>query len=159
MTQQDYEQKKRECWEEFKVLNSTTLETTKQAFDWIWNRAYALGKQTETISREEIEKAAWDYAKDAYYPAPDYGWYESDDEQMKEVLENTFKAGVNFALGKQEKDAKKTTALTDKEVYALESAISELESLMDGTLDEDYHKEQKSIISALKRIIKKYEKK
>lgn len=65
----------------------------------------ALGKQTETITQEEIEKAAWDYAKDAYYPAPDYNWYESDDEQMKEVLENTFKAGANFALGKQEKAA------------------------------------------------------
>lgn len=65
-----------------------------------------------------------------------------------------------YALGKQEKDAKeKKNALTDKEEYALESAISELESLMDGTLDEDYHKEQKTIIKALKRIIKKYEKK
>lgn len=64
-----------------------------------------------------------------------------------------------YALGKQEKDtAKKTSALTNKEVYALESAISESESLMDGTLDEDYHKEQKNIIKALKRIIKKYEK-
>ncbi len=30
---------------------------------------------------------------------------------------------------------------------------------MDGTLDEDYHKEQKSIINTLKRIIKKYDKK
>lgn len=65
-----------------------------------------------------------------------------------------------YALGKQEKDAeKKTSALTDKEVYALESAISELESLIEGTLDEDYHKEQKIVINALKRIIKKYEKK
>lgn len=64
-----------------------------------------------------------------------------------------------YALGKQEKDAGKKTALTDKEMYALESAISELESLMDGTLDEDYHKEQKIVINALKRIIKKYEKK
>ena len=64
-----------------------------------------------------------------------------------------------YALGKQEKDAEKKPSLTDKEVYALESAISELESLMDGTLDEDYHKEQKTIIKALKRIIKKYEKK
>ena len=65
-----------------------------------------------------------------------------------------------YALGKQEKDAeKKTSALTDKEVFTLESAISELESLIEGTLDEDYHKEQKIVINALKRIIKKYEKK
>lgn len=56
------------------------------------------------------------------------------------------------------KGTNKRPSLTDKEVYALESAISELESLIDGTLDEDYHKEQKSIINALKRIIKKFEK-
>lgn len=98
MTQQEYEQKKRECWKEF-----TTMPLYK-AFNFAFDRAYALGRQ--------------------------------------------------------EKDAKeKKNALTDKEEYALESAISELESLMDGTLDEDYHKEQKTIIKALKRIIKKYEKK
>lgn len=42
-----------------------------------------------------IEEAAREYADNAYYPAPDYGWYESDDEQMKEVLADAFKAGAN----------------------------------------------------------------
>lgn len=107
MTPQDYEQKKRECWENFCKDNGIVQEVNISVFDafnQIFDRAYALGKQ--------------------------------------------------------EKDAeKKTSALTDKEVYALESAISELESLIEGTLDEDYHKEQKIVINALKRIIKKYEKK
>lgn len=56
------------------------------------------------------------------------------------------------------KDTNKRPSLTDKEVYALESAISELESLIDGTFDEDYRKDQRPIINALKRIIKKFEK-
>lgn len=42
-----------------------------------------------------IEEAANKYADNAYYPAPDYGWYESDDEQMKEVLADTFKTGAD----------------------------------------------------------------
>lgn len=45
MNNKEYEQKKRECWEEFQVANRTTLETTKQAFEYIFDRAYALGKQ------------------------------------------------------------------------------------------------------------------
>lgn len=47
------------------------------------------------IMTKAIEEAANEYAANAYYPAPDYGWYESDDEQMKEVLSDTFKAGAN----------------------------------------------------------------
>ncbi len=38
---------------------------------------------------------AQEYAeKKIDYPCPDYGWYESDDEQMKECLADTFKAGA-----------------------------------------------------------------
>lgn len=46
-----------------------------------------------------IEEAANEYADNAYYPATDYGWYESDDEQMKECLSETFKAGTNYVYG------------------------------------------------------------
>ena len=46
-----------------------------------------------------IEEAAKEYANNAYYPEPDYGWYESDDEQMKECLADTFKAGANYVCG------------------------------------------------------------
>lgn len=110
MTQQEYEQKKAECWHEYFSSDKqlTTIhehEVSKDAFYIAFDRAYALGKQKVAVSQEEIRKAADSYATDAYYPAPDYGWYESDDEQMREVLENTFKAGANFSLGKQEKDA------------------------------------------------------
>lgn len=155
MTQSEYEAKKRECWEEYCRTHKTLINGDDtylieyEAFDYAFDRAYALGKQSEAISQEEIEKAATNYVKTNPFV----------NCQNATASRESSKDGANFALGKQEKDAEKKSALTDKEVYALESAISELESLMDGTLDQDYHKEQKNIISALKHIIKKYQKK
>lgn len=40
MTQQEYEQKKRECWEEF-----TTISPLYKSFSFAFDRAYALGKK------------------------------------------------------------------------------------------------------------------
>lgn len=45
------------------------------------------------------EQQAQEYAEKVNYPCPDYGWYESDDEQMKECLADTFKAGANYVYG------------------------------------------------------------
>lgn len=123
MTQEEYETKKRECWEEFKVLNSTTLETTNQAFDWIWNRAYALGKETETITQEEIENEAEEYAiqKTEQYIPVSYG-----DMRHRRVaerfdsydIEQAFEDGANYALGKQE--TKQETDAEEEEMLICE---------------------------------------
>lgn len=117
MTDQEYEQKKRECWDEFCKSNGLYDQVhvlVPTAFYYAFDRAYALSREKETISQEDIQKAADNYAESAYYPAPDCGWYESDDRQMKDVLSDTFKAGANFALGKQEKDAEKTLSLEEE---------------------------------------------
>lgn len=45
-----------------------------------------------------IEEAAREFADNADYPAPDYDWSEGNDEQMKEYLSDTFKAGANYIL-------------------------------------------------------------
>lgn len=46
MTQQEYEQKKRECWEEVsKKILTIGGDKEKRAFDFAFDRAYALGKQ------------------------------------------------------------------------------------------------------------------
>ena len=107
MTQNDYKNKKRECWEEFKVLNSTTLETTKQAFDWIWDRAYAIGKDKETITQEEIEKAAKKYAAEVDKNVRDLYGIEDQPASLTfgECAAESFREGAKFALGKQDKDA------------------------------------------------------
>lgn len=46
--------------------------------------------------------------------------------------------------------------INEQEAYALESAISELESLMEGSDDMEYHKENTKVVNALKRVLKKY---
>lgn len=113
MTQSDYEQKKRKCWVEFCKDNGIDQEVNISIFDafnQIFDRAYALGKQKETITQEEIEKAAEEYAvqKTEQYIPESYG-----DMRHRRIAERfdshdmgqAFEDGVNFALGKQEKDA------------------------------------------------------
>lgn len=45
MTPQEYEQKKRECWEEFIGTDGFPTETMRQCFNFAFDRAYKLGKQ------------------------------------------------------------------------------------------------------------------
>lgn len=48
MTNQEYEQKRRECWEEF--CKSDTPYDVEPAFDYAFDRAFALGKQAAELS-------------------------------------------------------------------------------------------------------------
>lgn len=93
MTQQEYEQKKRECWEEA-VLHGA-LEVDKDLlFDHAFKCGYALGKEKEAVTQEDVEDAAKDYAYDI----------DGSDWERQRVRDG-FVDGVNFALGKQERDA------------------------------------------------------
>ena len=93
MTQPEYEQKKRECWDEA-VLHGA-LEVDKDLlFDHAFKCGYSLDKEKETISQEEIEDAAKDYAYDI--DGSDWG---------RQRARDGFVDGANFALGKQEKGA------------------------------------------------------
>lgn len=107
MTDKEYKQKKRECLLDF--CKEHCYELTPEVssiFCYAFDRAYTLGKQTETISQEEIESHSVGYATDvnnarlSTYPEamrPQlYPEYDMDD------LANAFEAGANFALGKQE---------------------------------------------------------
>lgn len=58
------------------------------------NTIFVLGKQTEAVTQEEIEKAAKDYA---------YNVGGSDWERL--IIRDAFVDGANFTLGKHEKDA------------------------------------------------------
>lgn len=107
MIQSDYEQKKRKCWVEFCKDNGIDQEVNISIFDafnQIFDRAYALGKQKETITQEEIENEAVDYALGENKKRPD-ARPDTAPEYACEDLIDAFKAGANFALGKQEKDA------------------------------------------------------
>ena len=108
MTQPDYDQKKCECFVKFCKDNGIDQEVNISifdAFDQIFDRAYALGREKETITQEEIESHSVEYATDVnnarLSACPEairpqlYPEYEMDD------LANAFEAGANFSLGKQ----------------------------------------------------------
>lgn len=101
MTYQEYEQKKRECWEEYVSKHGMKNAIPEEPFSFTFDRAYALGKKTETITQEDVEKAWQDYAKEIGLP-------ESLSYATKPMIEiaikQAFKAGAKI-LGKQEKDA------------------------------------------------------
>lgn len=107
MTQQEYEQKKRECWEEFCKDNGLHADgkmfaATDKDFSQLIDRAYALAGQKEPISQEEIEKAAVEFAERTMEDVYSEEW---DSEYVQGLIETAWHDGINFALGKQEKDA------------------------------------------------------
>lgn len=100
MTDKEYEQKRRECWEEFcnDSCFCNSYGMTEEAFYSAFDRAYALGKEKETISQDEIEKASVEYAdKTAKL-------YEVCNSEFVQEIMVAFEQGANFALGKQEKE-------------------------------------------------------
>lgn len=109
MNNQDYEKARQECWDALhKELLKDEVQwqpvSRKEIVNFVFDRAYALGKQTETITQEDIENEAVDYAFGENKKRPD-ARPDTAPEYMCEDLIDAFKAGANFALGKQEKDA------------------------------------------------------
>lgn len=106
MTQPEYEQKKRECWEEYweprkAYRRGDAAEMVHyDAFSHAFDRAYALGKQTQIITEEEIEKEAEEYAdKEHQEGIDDWG-----------ILYSGYYQGMKDALGKQ------TETITQEEI-------------------------------------------
>lgn len=111
MTNQDYEAKKRECWEEYCQAPGTVFRgpAAYGIFSAAYDRAYVLGKEKEKITREDVEKEAEKYAinvNDKRLSAyPEQFRSQLSPEYDVTDLVDAFAAGVTFALGKQEKDA------------------------------------------------------
>lgn len=110
MNKQEYDQQKRECWEEF----CQHIVDEEEAFYNMFDRAYALSREKETITQEGIEKAAIEYVltrQQARHNAK-----KEEDATMRDFdktikawdaydMEQAFESGANLFLGKQEKDA------------------------------------------------------
>ncbi len=130
MTDKEYEQKRRECWEEFWDEISGNIdfapgvnERMKEHIYDTFDRAYALGKQTETISQEEIEEAAEEYVltrQQARHNAK-----REEDATMRDFdktikdwdaydMEQAFESGANLFPGKQENDAEEEEELQER---------------------------------------------
>ena len=127
MTQQEYKQKKMECWHHLAFNYHRLGDIPKASFDYIFDIAYNIGKQKETITQKEIEKAAEEYVltrQQARHNAK-----REEDATLRDFdktikawdafdMEQAYEDGANFALGKQEKDAD-TVTIDKREYYKL----------------------------------------
>lgn len=102
MTQPEYEQKKRECWDFYIAKHGLEYAIPEEAFAYAFDRAYALGKQTETITQEEIEKAAEKHADELTVPPSLVGALVP---LLHDVAKSSYQHGAQDFIGKQEKDA------------------------------------------------------
>lgn len=95
MPNQEFIQQKQKYWEEFlqKHEISRADGVTADAFIMAFDRAYALGREKEAITQEEIEKASEEFADKEYMT----NQYERD------ALYKGYYHGMKDALSKQEK--------------------------------------------------------
>lgn len=104
MTQQEYEQKRAELWYEYTAMLRRNC-ASRYVFDKIFDRAYAIGKQTETVTQEEIEKAAEKFADKIRMPASIPG---AMVPFINGLAHDSYLQGAQDFLGKQEKDSEET---------------------------------------------------
>lgn len=109
MTQEEYNNEKRECWDEYTRKCVCEGKNTYGAFIFAFDRAYALGKLQasceqvkETISQEEIECAAEEFAYNIKIPASLPGALVPF---INGLAHDSYLQGALGFLGKQEKDA------------------------------------------------------
>lgn len=125
MTQTEYEQNRAECWEQFckdNGLIDNVHVLVPAAFACAFDRAYALGKLQascrqvkETISQEEIECAAEEFAYKIKIPASLPGALVPF---INVLAHDSYLQGAQDFIGKQEKAAEESSLwnrLTDEE--------------------------------------------
>lgn len=100
-----YKEKKLECYRELKKQDPSGLLSIA-TFEFIFDRAYAFSREKETIPQEDIENAAKKYAAEVDKNVRDLYGIEEQPASLTfgECAAESFREGVKFALGKQEKD-------------------------------------------------------
>lgn len=109
MNNQDYEKARQECWDAlYNELLKDEVQwqpvSRKEIVNFVFDRAYTLGKQKETITQEEIEKASKEFAKSIIDSFGCNG-VPCGISDIRLMIADGFKSGAFFTLGKQEKDA------------------------------------------------------
>lgn len=108
MNKSEYDQKKRECWEEFWDEISGNIDFAPGVDDRMkehiydtFDRAYALGKEKETITQAVIERAAEKYADGLKVSSAIPGVIVP---MLHDIAKDSYICGAQDTLGKQEKD-------------------------------------------------------
>lgn len=129
MTQTEYEQKRTKCWEEFKRQNldgevQWQPVSRYDVFCAAFDSGFALGKEKETITQEEIEKVSVEFA-DREYEIGQVDW---------DALYKGYSHGMKDSLGKQEKDAEGEEMLTVPRNKVQEQYALNVNALREGNL-------------------------
>ena len=102
MNTENYTKNRAECWEEYcethPLCNTPVM---RMNFDWTFSRAYALGKEKEAITQEDVEKAAEKFADDIKIPASIPGIMVPF---INGIAHDSYLQGAQDFLGKQQKD-------------------------------------------------------
>lgn len=118
MNNQDYENKKRECWEEFKneVFNGNISHSSYGALSFAFDRAYALGKQEKDAEDDKTLKVnrqlfcrlcadADDYINEHLEEEDsDYGYYQGRSDALHELYSGECKDADTVTIDKEEYD-------------------------------------------------------
>lgn len=75
---------------------------------------------------------AQEYAEKVNYPCPDYGWYESDDEQMKECLAQVWLDGYTAAEQSMWRSVEEELPSNDADVLASDENGLHIASYFNG---------------------------
>jgi hypothetical protein len=112
MTDKDYEQKKRECWEEFCRANPSHNKSifARKVFAFAFDRAYALGQQFGNSEQVDVEKAAKRFADEIRIPASIPGALVPF---INGLAHDAYLQGAQDCLGKQEskRESKQETVI------------------------------------------------
>lgn len=111
MNNQEYEQKKRECWEEFRTHVVCGTDNPKGWFERAFDRAYALGQQFGNSEQVDVEKAAEKFADEIRIPASIPGALVPF---INGLAHDAYLQGAQDFLGKQEtkQESKQETVIS-----------------------------------------------
>lgn len=129
MNNQEYENKKRECWEDFKEkhFNGNAPWSPYSAFDFTFDRAYALGKQFGNPEQVDVEEAAEKHADELSVPSNIPGALVP---LLHDIAKSSYLHGALDALGKQ------TETITQEDIEKLAKEFAERECEI-GQVDRD----------------------
>lgn len=111
MTDKKYEQIREECLNGIK--DNIPFSSKETIFKYAFDRAYALGKQTEAISHEDLEKVAEEYVYERqkirhYAKREEDATMRDFDKTVKAWdsydMAQAFESGANIFIGRQKKD-------------------------------------------------------
>lgn len=151
MTQQEYENKKRECWEEFKRTNldgevQWQPVSRYDVFCTAFDRAYALGKQFGNPEQVDIEKAAEKFADEIRIPTSIPGVMIP---LLRDIAKSSYLQGAQDFLGKQFGNSEQLNAEGEEMLYADKSKVQK-KSLLDKRKSKKAHLAEQFSITKLR---------